>query len=149
MKTPLSPSNSKLQPAASALLGLCLLSAFLALAGTGCKSEPSGNVAIDPTGIYALISVDGKDLPCALSHEGMSPTIKTGVFTINADSNCTSVITFSLPQRGDLSKEVKATYVREGANLTLTWEGAGMTMGNVNGNTFTMTNESMVFVYRK
>ena len=104
---------------------------------------------IDPTGVYALVSVDGKSLPCSLFHEGASPTVKSGAFTITADGNCLSQITFSLPDRGDLSREVKATYTRQGAELTMQWEGAGVTMGSVDGNTFTMTNEGMVFAYRK
>jgi hypothetical protein len=126
-----------------------MISAFLVLAGTGCKNEATGDANLDPTGVYALVSVDGKNLPCSLSHEGASPTIKSGVFTIKADGHCSSLITFSLPERGDMSREVKATYTSRGAELTMQWEGAGMTMGNVNGNTFTMTNEGIVFAYRK
>lgn len=149
MKTKFNKPNIKLQNAMPHSLGLCLISAFLMLAGTGCKNEAGSNANIDPAGVYALVSVDGKSLPCSLTHEGASPTIKSGVFTIKADSNCSSQITFSLPTRGDMSREVKATYTRQGTALTMQWEGAGMTMGNVNGNTFTMTNEGMVFAYRK
>ncbi|MGH7993379.1 MAG: hypothetical protein ACREDQ_07680, partial [Limisphaerales bacterium] len=121
----------------------------LLLAWTGCKNEAGRNANIDPTGVYALVSVDGKSLPCSLFHEGESPTVKSGVFTIKADSNCISQITFSVPDRGDMSREVKATYTRQGTELTMQWEGAGMTMGSVNGSAFTMTNEGMVFAYRK
>jgi hypothetical protein len=61
----------------------------------GCK--PEAKVAGDaqtaaatradanPVGTYALVSVDGKQLPCTLQHEGQSPTIKSGTFIINAD----------------------------------------------------------------
>jgi hypothetical protein len=149
MKTEPNKSNIKLQSAMPHFLGLCFISAFLMLAWTGCKNEAGSNASIDPTGVYALVSVDGKSLPCSLSHEGAALTIKSGVFTIKADSNCSSQIIFSVPTRGDMSREVKATYTRQGAELTMQWEGAGMTMGNVNGNTFTMTNEGMVFAYRK
>ena len=149
MKTELNKSNIKHQSAMPHFLGLCLISAFLMLAWTGCKNEAGSNANIDPTGVYALVSVDGKSLPCSLTHEGAVPTIKSGVFTIKADSNCSSQITFSVPTRGDMSREVKATYTRQGTQITMQWEGAGMTMGNVSGNTFTMTNEGMVFAYRK
>ena len=149
MKTLPIKSNLKPQSATPYIPGLCLLSACLMLAWTGCKKEAGSKADIDPTGVYALVSVNGKSLPCELSHEGGAPTIKSGVFTIKADSNCLSQITFSVPTKGDMSREVKATYTRQGAELTLQWEGAGMTMGNVNGNTFTMTNEGMVFSYRK
>jgi hypothetical protein len=149
MKIELNKPNIKLQSAMPHFLGLCLISAFLMLAWTGCKNEAGSNANIDPTGVYALVSVDGKSLPCSLAHEGAALTIKSGVFTIKADSNCSSQITFSVPTKGDMSREVKATYTRQGAELTMQWEGAGMTMGNVNGNTFTMTNEGMVYAYRK
>ena len=43
----------------------------------------------------------------------------------------------------------RPTYTRQGTKLTMKWEGAGITMGNVESNTFTMDNEGMVFVYRK
>ena len=131
------------------LLGLCLISAFLSLVCSGCEKGAVKTVNVDPTGVYTLVSVNGKNLPCEVNHDGTVLTIKSGVFTIKADSNCVSQITFSVPARGDMSREVKATYTRQGAELTMQWEGAGMTMGNVNGNTFTMTNEGMVFAYRK
>ncbi len=130
-------------------LGPCWLSAGLLLAGTGCKNEAGGNASNDPTGVYALVSVDGKSLPCSLLQEGASPTVKSGVFTLDAGGHCRSQITFSVPERGDMSREVKATYTRQGADLTMQWEGAGMTMGHVDRSTFTMTNEGMVFAYRK
>jgi len=149
MKTQPNKSNLKLQNAMPYFPGLCLIAAFLVLAGTGCKNEAAANANLDPTGVYALVSVDGNSLPCNLTHEGASPTIKSEVFTIKADGNCSSQITFSVPERGDMSREVKATYTRQGAELTMRWKGTGMTMGNVNGNTFTMTNEGMVFAYRK
>jgi hypothetical protein len=149
MKTKPNQPSLKLQNARSRFLGPCLVSACLVLAGTGCKNEAGGNASLDPAGVYALVSVDGKSLPCSLLHEGMSPTVKSGIFTITADGHCSSQITFSLPERGDMSREVKATYSSQGGKLTMQWEGAGTTMGNVNENTFTMTNEGTVFVYRK
>ena len=131
-------------------LGLCLISAFLVLVWTGCKKNEAGsNTNIDPTGVYALVSVDGQNVPCSTTHEGHTMTIKSGAFTINGDGTCGSRITLSVPSRGDMNVDVKATYTRQGPELTMQWEGAGMTMGNVKGNTFTMTNEGMVFAYRK
>jgi hypothetical protein len=149
MKTKSNRSNLKPQNTPPHCLGLCLISIFLVLAGTGCKNETGGGAGLDPTGVYALISVDGKNVPCSLFHEGESPTIKSGVFTITADSHCRSQIIFSVKPGQDITREVKASYTRQGTELTMQWEGAGVTMGNVNGNTFTMTNEGTVFVYRK
>lgn len=149
MKT--QPNQSNHQPLAAMrhFLGPCLFLTCLMLAGTGCKNEAGSNTRIDPTGVYALVSVDGKNIPCDLGHEGVALTIKSGVFTINADGTCHSQMAFTVPGRGDMNREVKATYTRQGADLTMQWEGAGMTMGHVDGSAFTMTNEGMVFAYRK
>jgi hypothetical protein len=127
---------------------------FLVLALAGCKPEAkvtTDKVAADinPVGSYTLVSVDGQNVPCTTAHEGHTMTIKAGMFTINGDGTCGSRITLSVPSRGDMNVDVKATYTRQGPELTMQWVGAGMTMGNVNGNTFTMTNEGMVFAYRK
>lgn len=43
----------------------------------------------------------------------------------------------------------RGTYTREGAKLTMTWEGAGTTTGTVEGDNFTMENEGMVLAYRR
>ncbi len=149
MKSKPNTSNHKPQPVTPCLLGLCLLSACLMLAGTGCKKEADGNTSLDPAGAYTLVSVDGKNVPCNLTHEGVALAVKSGIFTINADGTCRSQVTFNVPSRGDMNQEVKATYTRHGAELTMKWEGAGTTLGIVGNNTFTMTNEAMVFAYRK
>ena len=73
----------------------------------------------------------------------------SGVFTINADGTCSSKIVFSMPSGGDSTREVKASYTRQGSTLTMKWEGAGMTTGTVTNNTFTMDNEGMIFAYRR
>lgn len=149
MKTKHNSLNGENQLAARHPLGGCLLALFLVLACAGCKQEAKVATDINPTGIYTLMSVDGKQVPCALTHEGTTLTVKTGVFTISGDGTCSSKIIFSVPSNGDVNREVKATYTRQGAKLTMKWEGAGITMGTVEGNTFTMDNEGMTFTYQK
>jgi hypothetical protein len=149
MKTNSIATNVVLETSTSRILALGLLALLLLLALTGCKNTASTNAEIHPAGVYTLVSVDGKSVPCDLTHEGASPTIKSGVFTVNADGTCRSLITFALPERGDMSREVKATYTRAGAELTMRWEGAGTTKGQLNGNQFTMNNEGMIFSYQK
>jgi hypothetical protein len=134
----------------SLVISATLFSALvLALVWTGSMHGVKAADAVNPTGNYTLLSVNGSPAPCTLTHEGMSLSIKTGVFIINSDGTCSSKITFSIPSKEDVSREVKATYKLEGAKLTMKWEGAGTTTGDVDGNTFTMNNEGMVFVYRK
>lgn len=103
----------------------------------------------DISGIYTLVSVSGNKLPFTASSEGGAPVIRSGAFTINNDGTCSSKVILSLPSGADSSREVSASYTREGSKLTMMWTGAGSTIGTVEGNTFTMDNEGMIFAYRK
>lgn len=121
-------------------------SVALLLVATGCTTKTE-SVAVDPTGTYALVSVDGKALPCSVQHNG-SVTIKSGEFNINGDGTCSSKIILTTNGK-EVTQEVKANYTRDGSTLLMKWERAGTTKGSVQGNTFTMNNEGMVFAYRK
>ena len=139
-----------------ASLALSLASLLLALTCAGCKpdakaaaetkamAEPAAD--INPVGVYALVTVDGKQVPCTVQHEGHTMTVNSGSFSINVDGTCSSKISLA----GMANPiEVKATYTREGPKLKMQWQGAGTTLGTVEANTFTMNNEGMVFAYRK
>jgi hypothetical protein len=152
MNTKLLSANFDLKAQAPRLTALALLAAFALFALfalTGCKNESSATADINPAGDYALVSVDGKTVPCSLSHEGVAMIVKSGTFTFNSDGTCRSLSTFSVPPHPDVHREVKATYTRQGAELTMRWQGAGMTKGRLNGHEFTMNNEGMIFSYRK
>ena len=141
--------NIKRRPATRHLLPLCLLPLLTVLVWAGCKQDAKVAADINPCGTYTLVSVDGNKLPCTVKHEGAAPTIKSGAFTINSDGTCSSKVNFSLPSGGDTSREVKASYTRQGSKLTMQWEGAGTTTGTVEGDTFRMDNEGMIFAYHK
>ena len=132
---------------------LCMLQPLLmvvvVVVWAGCKQGAPVAADPDPSGTYSLVSVNGNKVPCTVTHEGATPTIKAGAFVINPGGTCSSRVTFSLPSGGDSSREVKANYTRQGSRLTMRWEGAGMTTGTVQGDTFTMDNEGMIFAYRK
>jgi hypothetical protein len=149
MKTNPDELNGERRLATRHLLQLFLLLLFMAVVGAGCKQDAKVAADTNPVGTYALVSVDGHKVPFTLQHEGAAPTIKSGAFTLNPNGTCSSKIVFSLPSGGDSSREVKATYTRQGSKLTMQWEGAGTTTGTVEGDTFSMNNEGMVFAYRK
>jgi hypothetical protein len=149
MKQAFSKSNGERQHPTRRPRQWFWLPLFLILAWAGCEQAPKIAADINPAGTYTLVSVDGNNVPYTLTHEGVTPTIKSGVFIINNDGTCSSKVVFSLPSRDNSSRDVKATYTRQGPTLTMQWEGAGVTMGIVESHTFTMTNEGMVFVYRK
>ena len=129
-------------------LHLCfLLTAGLLL--SACKPEPKVAVGGDPTGVYALVTVNGNQVPASVSHDGVALQVRSGTFTIKADGTCSTKTIFVPPSGSATTNEVSATYTKEGSKLTMQWQGAGRTTGTIEGNTFTMDNEGMVFVYRK
>ncbi len=111
---------------------------------------PQGRVAeSDPTGVYALVSVNGNQVPANISHDGATLQVRSGTFTIKADGTCSTKTVFVPPSGAEATREVSATYTKAGSKLTMRWKGAGMTTGTVEGNTFTMNNEGMVLAYHK
>jgi len=131
------------------IIALSLLAILLALVLAGCKSAPDAATGIDSAKVYTLVSVDGQNVPCGVKHGGGTMNITSGTFTITSDGRCRSVINFAVPPHPDVSHEVKASYTQKGAELTMQWEGAGITKGQLKGKNFTMTNEGMIFAYRK
>ena len=149
MKTNALTAHITLETFAPRILALGLLAVLLLLALTGCKNAATHTAAIHPVGIYTLASIDGKSVPCNLTHEDAAMVVKSGSLTFNADGTCRSFSIFSLPPHPDIQREVNATCTQNGAELTLRWNGAGITQGQLHGDTFTMNNEGMIFCYRK
>lgn len=147
MKTTYRPYT--LEAHAPRLIALGLLALLLLLAISGCKCATKAAAESNPVGNYTLVSVNGMAVPCDLTHEGTKMTVKSGGFTINADGTCRSISVFAVPPHPDIHREVNATYTQQGTELTMHWNGAGVTTGNIHGSEFTMNNEGMLFVYRK
>lgn len=127
---------------------LCLLILLLSVLA-GCKCPAHASSTANPGETYVLVSVDDQAVPCAVTHGRTRMTIKSGAFIINPDGTCRSLITFALAEQPDRTREVKATYMKNGATLNMSWQGAGRTIGQLNGEQFTMKNEEMVFIYHK
>ncbi len=151
MKTNTTSKNINVENHTPRIIAFGLLTACLLL--TGCKQKTTANVvsspAPDPAGIYALVSVDGQPVPCNINHENTAMTVQSGSFAITADGHCTCNMVVSVGSRKDMTVVTHASYQQSGAELTMTWEGAGMTAGKLAGDTFMMNNEGMVFAYRK
>lgn len=131
------------------ILALGILAALLLAALARVHGGETPKPAADPTGVYALLSVDGKTVPCTVNHDGTAMEVQSGSFTITTNKQCTSVMTVSVGDRKNVRCETRATYKQAGSELTMQWQGAGQTKGRVSGPTFAMTNEGMVFIYRK
>jgi len=149
MKQQKSNRDSQPWPGQRQLRLFCFLSLLMAAVWMGCQQDPKRAGSPDAVGNYTLMSVDGKNVPCTVEHDGHTLAVKSGSFAINANGTCSSKVIFSGPTGGEGSREVQATYSRQGSTLTMRWEGAGMTTGTVQGDTFTMNNEGMVFAYKK
>jgi len=70
----------------------CLLTAGLLL--SACKPEAKVAEGGDPTGIYALVSVNGNKVPASVSHDGTALQVRSGTFTIKADGTCSTKTVF-------------------------------------------------------
>ena len=148
MKTDQEHISAKTLTRAKHALHLC----FLLTAGllvSGCKPEAKVSKGGDPAGVYALVSVNGKQVPASVSHDGVALQVRSGTFTLKADGTCSTRTIFVPPSGSATTNEVSATYTKDGSKLTMQWQGAGTTTGTIEGNTFTMNNEGLTFVYRK
>jgi uncharacterized protein len=131
------------------MMGTWFSALVLALVWTGSIHGVKAEDDINPTGTYTLLSVNGNSVPYTFTTEGVSITIKKGFFTINSDGTCIRNITLVSPNKPEISNDVKATYTLAGSTLTMKWERAGIMTGALSGNTFTMDNRGMVFVFQK
>ena len=115
----------------------------------GPAAAPAATVPADISGTYSLVSINGAPLPYTMTNEPPGVQVTSGTFVFGADGTCGSTIAFVLPSGQASSREVKATWVREGATLTMTWQGAGVTRGTLAGGRFDMDNEGQRFTYEK
>ena len=114
-----------------------------------CQQEANVSKDTKINGVYNLVSVDGNTLPAKINHDGVNLEVRSGSFTINADGTCGTKTTFVPPNGSETIREVSASFNKSGSKLTMNWKGAGTTTGTIEGNTFTMNNEGMIFIYKK
>lgn len=129
---------------------LALLTAvgLTACAGAPRAAQPTPDMA-QVAGSYALVSVDAKPVPASISHDGAALEVRSGTFSLGADGRCSTRTVFVPPSGREVAREVSAVYAKDGARLTMWWTGAGTTTGSVDGDTLTMNNEGLRWVYRK
>lgn len=119
------------------------------------SSEPPASARADApgtrdiTGTYALVSINDHSLPFVMTNEPPGVRVTGGSFTISADGTCGSTIAYVMPSGQSGSRDVRATWIRDGSRLTMTWQGAGTTTGTVEGDRFSMKNEGQEFTYRR
>ncbi len=112
----------------------------------GDSSQPSST---DIAGNYELVSVNGAPVPATVLHGDSRIEIHSGSFQIRADGTLSTTSVFSPPSGGKRAQKSHATYTRNGPNLVMLWQGAGENTGRLDGETFTMDNHGMIFVYSR
>ncbi len=140
-------------------LSIFLACGILIVAGSGCTAVKNNSGSFETasvqetlasiTGNYKLIAVNGTTIPATVSHGDARIKVLSGEFVIRADGSCSSNTDFSPPAGGKLTRRVHATFTRNGSNLLMQWEGAGVTRGHIDDRTFTMDNHGTIFVYSR
>lgn len=115
----------------------------------GCKPARVATNEAVPAGVYNLVSVDGNPVPAKVTHGGHALEVRSGTMTFEAGSACGTRTVFVPAGGKEVVREVQATYTRHGAELKMSWKGAGKTTGTLEGDVFTLNNEGMLFVYRR
>ena len=131
------------------IIALGVLAFLLILTIARGHAQSADQTAASPVGIYTLVSIDGKNVPCSINHEGKKMDVQSGTFTVATNGQITSVMVVSVGDRKDVHVQRTATYTAKNSELTMKWQKAGMTKGRVADKTFTMTNEGMAYVYQK
>lgn len=147
MKTKPIIARSTLENYVPRLLALALLAGLILC--LQARGQDTNAPVVKPVGVYALASVDGKPVPCTIQHGQQTMLIESGSFTITTNNQCLSRMTVTLGKQTNIVCDTKATYTLKGTTLDMLWQNGGRTEGMVAGNTFTMGNEGMTFVYRK
>lgn len=131
------------------LAGLAALAAAGLLLLPGCKPTPATGAANGLEGTYTLASINGNPVPAGVDHDGTKLQVRSGSMTFQANGTCRSHTVFVPPSGTEATRDVEATYVRDGDKVRMKWKGAGQTEGQVTANGFTMTNEGMTLAYKK
>ena len=131
---------------------LVVLGALSACAAPQPESQAPAVPEASPSivGSYTAITINGVSIPGSITNnQGVTLSVLEGSFVIRADGSCSSRTVFEAPSGERITRAVDATYTRDGDTLTMRWEGAGVTTGTIEGDTFTMDNVGMVLVYAK
>ena len=131
-----------------------LLSLALALAIVGCGSDSSS----EPTnasvaGTWSLQSVNGGALPFILSPSNPKIELLSNVVNVSANGTWTSTTqtrTTIGTQATTASSTQSGTYTLSGSAVSIrSTDGSTVQAGSVSGNTLTLAQTGLVFIYQK
>ena len=132
----------------SGVLSVLLLTGLLGV--SSCSDDgPAEPEAPTLTGTFTLVAANGEAVPADVVHDGMAMRIVSGSMTFRADGTCVSRMVFIPPGGAETTREVSATYTVSGDRVTIRWEGAGTTVGILDGERFTMDNAGLILAYSR
>jgi hypothetical protein len=98
---------------------------------------------------YQLIAVNSAAIPATISHDNATIKVHSGDFIIRADGTCSTTSVFSRLSGGKVTRKVHGSFTRKGSKLEIQWQGAGATTGTIDGETFSMNNHGIIFMYSR
>ena len=124
---------------------------FLVFGVTACGDDSTGPES--GAGTYTLLSVDGDALPWVLLQIlGDKVEITAGSMVLNQDLTCSSSITSSVTESGDVTTVTETdvcAYTFNNGAITVTDSSDNSTVsGSIVGSQLTLTIEGSVFIYR-
>ena len=119
----------------------------------GCsKSSSSGatGVTAAEVGVYSLQSLNSAPLPTSISEGGVPVEVTAGTLTLSAGNGLQISTTFrQTPGASPQTRVVSGKYQLTGTSLAFTYTNGGANSGTLNGTTIQMTNEGIVWAYRR
>ena len=119
---------------------------IVALALVACGPAQGAD---DITGLYTLVSIDGRPLPYNPAHEVGAPEVIAGTLTFAGDGSFEMTMTFATEPNNPVSRSMKGSYTLEEGVLTLEWQGAGVTPATYDSDTIALVNEGLSFLYQR
>jgi len=143
------------------LAGVLPLLALALLPGpyrSEASGEPVGQDQPALPGTYALVSIDGHQLPYMPTPPGRpadappTPVVVGSTLTIKGDSTFQQIMNFRITWEGTErfgDRNFSGTYLQEGSGYVFQWTNAGQTRVTLRGDTLVLNNEGMLFTYHR
>ncbi len=125
------------------------------LTACGDDGDATGTGGTSIFGTYALQTVNGTSLPFVLIQIGNDKIeVTAGSVRLNSDNTYSVSVTFRLTEAGTVTTETDTgagTYTASGSTIQFSdsGDGEGPFTGSISGNTLTIIDEGVAFVFRK
>lgn len=134
-----------------------LMTSVLLLATVACivskDDSPTAPTNASLAGTWTLQTVNGNPLPFTIYQDGTEKDDLVGdVITVTASGTFTELSTVRYTANGQTfvdTYEYSGTYVLTGTSVTYTFSDGGSRAAAISGNTFSLVDANLVYVYKK